>query len=172
YGSSSIHSVVTFSNLLRSINVIVSTTAAAVSPIFKFHSTAVMNFISADYIFCAYLMLTLDLMLMVNAGPLYFEPFRFKTMCALEKYVAQSFLLVACHELHGRSGVCRLMARSITDRHALWVNISNLHCMSVLPAGVFDSLGFMDLIWLLGGYVCRSVYPFICAQSFLIKDDS
>ncbi|KAI6138306.1 hypothetical protein BKA82DRAFT_55764, partial [Pisolithus tinctorius] len=52
--SSSICSVITFSNFCWSINVIVSSTVVAVSPIFKFHSTTVMNFIMADNIFCAY----------------------------------------------------------------------------------------------------------------------
>ncbi|KIO14866.1 hypothetical protein M404DRAFT_117251, partial [Pisolithus tinctorius Marx 270] len=48
------------------INVIVSSTVAAMSPIFEFHSTAVMNFIAADHIFCAYPTLTLHKMSLVN----------------------------------------------------------------------------------------------------------
>ncbi|KAI6153940.1 hypothetical protein BKA82DRAFT_23163 [Pisolithus tinctorius] len=150
YGSSSICSVVSFSNMHRSIDVIVSSTVAAVSPIFEFHSTAVMNFITADNIFCAYPMLTLELMSMVNAGPLYFEAFGFRTMCALEKS----------------------MPRSIIDCHGLWINISNMRRVSLVPAEVFESLGFIDLIWVLGGYVCGSLYPFVRAQCFLIEDDS
>ncbi|KAI6157967.1 hypothetical protein BKA82DRAFT_21971 [Pisolithus tinctorius] len=54
YGSSSIRSVILFANGWRTIDVIVSSTVAAMSPIFEFHSTAVMNFIAADHIFCAY----------------------------------------------------------------------------------------------------------------------
>ncbi|KAI6146303.1 hypothetical protein BKA82DRAFT_3954609, partial [Pisolithus tinctorius] len=93
YTSSSIHCVMLFSNNWQLIDVIVSSTVTAVLPIFKFHSTAVMNFITMDNIFCAYLSLTLKLMSMVNAGPLYFEAFGFKTMCTLKKYAAQHFLL-------------------------------------------------------------------------------
>ncbi|KIO04586.1 hypothetical protein M404DRAFT_93872, partial [Pisolithus tinctorius Marx 270] len=55
-----------FSNNWQLIDVIVSSTVTAVLPIFKFHSTAVMNFITMDNIFCAYLSLTLKLMSMVN----------------------------------------------------------------------------------------------------------
>ncbi|KAI6000184.1 hypothetical protein F5J12DRAFT_683674, partial [Pisolithus orientalis] len=91
YVSSSIRCIISFSNFHRCINVIMSSTVAAVSLIFKFHSTVVMNFITVDYIFCAYLKLTLKLMSMVNAGSLYFKLFRFKTMCTLEKYVEHGF---------------------------------------------------------------------------------
>ncbi|KIN94232.1 hypothetical protein M404DRAFT_58437, partial [Pisolithus tinctorius Marx 270] len=66
YGSSSIRLVVSFANDCQSIDVIVSSTAAAMSPIFEFHSTAMMNFISANHIFCAYPALTLHLMSLVN----------------------------------------------------------------------------------------------------------
>ncbi|KIO04731.1 hypothetical protein M404DRAFT_57431, partial [Pisolithus tinctorius Marx 270] len=66
YGLSSIHLVVSFANDRQSIDVIVSSTVAAVSPIFEFHSTTMMNFISADHIFCAYPALTLHLMSLVN----------------------------------------------------------------------------------------------------------
>ncbi|KAI6146393.1 hypothetical protein BKA82DRAFT_125716 [Pisolithus tinctorius] len=172
YGSSSICAIVSFSNFRQSIDVIVSSTAAAVSPIFEFHSTAVMNFITADNIFCAYPTLTLHLLSMVNAGPLYFEPFGFKTRCALKKYAGRGFALVACSDIHGESGLCRLMPRSITDQRGLWVNISKMQGVSLSVAELFDCLGFIDLIWVLGGYVCGAVYPFVHAQCFLIEDDS
>ncbi|KAI6145046.1 hypothetical protein BKA82DRAFT_3928687, partial [Pisolithus tinctorius] len=95
YGSSSIRSVVSFANNHQSIDVIVSSTVATMSPIFKFHSTTMMNFISADHIFCAYPALTLHLMSLVNAGPIYFKPFGFRTMCTLEKYGVRGFVLEA-----------------------------------------------------------------------------
>ncbi|KAI6157013.1 hypothetical protein BKA82DRAFT_4380443 [Pisolithus tinctorius] len=172
YGLSSIHLVVSFANDRQSIDVIVSSTVAAVSPIFEFHSTTMMNFISADHIFCAYPALTLHLMSLVNAGPIYFEPFGFRTMCALEKYGACGFVLEACQDVHGVSRLCRLMPRSIADHHCLWVNMNMLGSVSMSPAKVFDCLGFINLIWLLGGYLCGDVYPFIRSQCFLIEDDS
>ncbi|KAI6126360.1 hypothetical protein EDD16DRAFT_1473580 [Pisolithus croceorrhizus] len=51
--------VVLLTNGKRWIHVVVSATASALSPIFHFHSTAVMNFISTDTIFCCYPRLTL-----------------------------------------------------------------------------------------------------------------
>ncbi|KIK19910.1 hypothetical protein PISMIDRAFT_63470, partial [Pisolithus microcarpus 441] len=48
------------------INVLVSSTSAAISPILQFHSTTVMNFISADTIFSCYPSLTLRHLSMMN----------------------------------------------------------------------------------------------------------
>ncbi|KIO00335.1 hypothetical protein M404DRAFT_54193, partial [Pisolithus tinctorius Marx 270] len=55
-----------FANRWHTIDVIMSSTVAAMSPIFEFHSTAVMNFIVANHVFCAYPTLTLHKMSMVN----------------------------------------------------------------------------------------------------------
>ncbi|KIK11917.1 hypothetical protein PISMIDRAFT_66221, partial [Pisolithus microcarpus 441] len=66
YTNSDIASVMVVSNGRSKIDIIVSRTSAAISPIFQFHSTAVMNFISADTIFCCYPNLTLRLLSLVN----------------------------------------------------------------------------------------------------------
>ena len=69
-----IHTVATFGNGTQQIDVIISNTAN-IGPIFQFHSTTVMNFFSADHIFCAYPDLTLRLLARINPGPLYFGRF-------------------------------------------------------------------------------------------------
>ncbi|KAI6138415.1 hypothetical protein BKA82DRAFT_20675 [Pisolithus tinctorius] len=172
YVSSSIHSVISFSNKHRLIDVVISNTAAAVSPIFEFHSTTVMNFFSSDSIFCAYPTLTLHLMSLVNAEPIYFGPSEFKAMVALQKYAARGWQLVVCQDVHGSTGVCRSMPRSIADLSCLWINIANVKRVAVTPADVFERLGIINLIWLLGGYVCGAWDPFMRGQSFVIEDKS
>ncbi|KIK22943.1 hypothetical protein PISMIDRAFT_47531, partial [Pisolithus microcarpus 441] len=54
YANSKVASVIVISNGHTKIDIIISQTSAAISPIFQFHSTAVMNFVSADTIFCCY----------------------------------------------------------------------------------------------------------------------
>ncbi|KIN94092.1 hypothetical protein M404DRAFT_73349, partial [Pisolithus tinctorius Marx 270] len=66
YNMSTIRSILTFSNGTHYIDVIVSKTSTALSPLFQFHSTAVMNFISADTIFCAYPNLTFNHCALIN----------------------------------------------------------------------------------------------------------
>ncbi|KAI5991052.1 hypothetical protein F5J12DRAFT_861875 [Pisolithus orientalis] len=171
YDLSSIQAVVSFSNMCQCINVIISTMAAAVSPTFEFHSTAVMNFITADSVFCAYPTFTLCLMSMVNLGPVYFSPWGVKMMQALIKYGTHGFWLVPCNDIHRLSAVCRSMPCSIADHDCLWVNTNMMSCVTMSPSDIFYLLGFINLIWLLGGYICGTTYPFICAQCFLIEDD-
>ncbi|KAI6130705.1 hypothetical protein EDD16DRAFT_1446124, partial [Pisolithus croceorrhizus] len=67
YRYSDVLRVLVVSNGYCKIDVVVSRTPAAISPIFQFHSTALMNFISADTIFCCYPKLTLHYVSMANA---------------------------------------------------------------------------------------------------------
>ncbi|KIO02726.1 hypothetical protein M404DRAFT_53418, partial [Pisolithus tinctorius Marx 270] len=66
YSLSTIYTVTTFGNNQKVIDVIVFKTVSALSPIFQFHSTAIMNFFSADSLYCTYLSLTLHHHAMVN----------------------------------------------------------------------------------------------------------
>lgn len=58
YAHGSIRSIITFHHKHSKVDIIESCTPSSVSLIFKFHSTAVMNYISADAIFSAYPYLT------------------------------------------------------------------------------------------------------------------
>lgn len=51
---------------VRRIDLIESSSASAVVPIFRFHSTAVMNWIGADYLFMTYPKLTMNMKSLVN----------------------------------------------------------------------------------------------------------
>ncbi|KAI6142506.1 hypothetical protein BKA82DRAFT_3963545, partial [Pisolithus tinctorius] len=42
----------------RKIDIIVSSSTTPISPIFQYHSMALMNFVTHDSVFCAYLHLT------------------------------------------------------------------------------------------------------------------
>ncbi|KIO01175.1 hypothetical protein M404DRAFT_116015, partial [Pisolithus tinctorius Marx 270] len=86
YNMSAIHSILTFSNGTHHIDVIVSRTLTAISLLFQFCSTAVMNFISADSIFGTYPNLTFHHCTLINSLPIYNGSISFKTMAALQKY--------------------------------------------------------------------------------------
>ncbi|KIO11585.1 hypothetical protein M404DRAFT_126231 [Pisolithus tinctorius Marx 270] len=96
YSQSAIASVITWVKGNRHIDIVVSNTDVAVSPIFQFHSTAVMNFISADHIFCAYPALTLQGLSILNPGSVYYGNFKVKHLKMLAKYSSCSFRYVAC----------------------------------------------------------------------------
>ncbi|KAI6030966.1 hypothetical protein F5J12DRAFT_692680, partial [Pisolithus orientalis] len=54
YSAAAVCNILMFSNGSHYTDVVVSKTMTTISPLFQFHSTAVMNFISTDGIFCAY----------------------------------------------------------------------------------------------------------------------
>ncbi|KIK18502.1 hypothetical protein PISMIDRAFT_50173, partial [Pisolithus microcarpus 441] len=66
YTYSHVSRLVVLTNGKNSVDVVVSKTSTTLSPIFQFHSTAVMNFISADTIFSGYPTLTLWHLSVVN----------------------------------------------------------------------------------------------------------
>ncbi|KAI5981988.1 hypothetical protein F5J12DRAFT_695060, partial [Pisolithus orientalis] len=59
--------ILMFSNGSHYTDVVVSKTMTTISPLFQFHSTAVMNFTTTDSIFCAYPGLALHKCALINA---------------------------------------------------------------------------------------------------------
>ncbi|KIO00531.1 hypothetical protein M404DRAFT_963360 [Pisolithus tinctorius Marx 270] len=171
YNMSAIHSILTFSNGTHYIDVIVSRTSTALSPLFQFHSTAVMNFISADTIFCAYPNLTFDHRALINPHPNYYGLIGFKTMAALQKYASQGFEFVKCEEFHHLPYSCRSIPHTLTDSGCLWVQISDLRHDLVMPADVLKCLGVINIMWLLGSYVCGTYPAFLDSYLFMFNND-
>ncbi|KAI5993382.1 hypothetical protein EDC04DRAFT_2538459, partial [Pisolithus marmoratus] len=91
YNYSHVACIVTVTNGCSTIDIVISRTWSAIPPIFQFHSTAIMNFISGDTIFCSYLMLTLHHLSLANAGPLYFGEYSRGMIDAMLKYVTWGF---------------------------------------------------------------------------------
>ena len=58
YSYADISQVVALTDGRHTVDVMVSNTDAAVAPIFRFHSTLVMNFVGSDRTFCGYPRLT------------------------------------------------------------------------------------------------------------------
>ena len=100
YSFSLIHTVSTFANSNQQIDVIISKNTDRISPIFKFHSSMVMNFFSPDHFFCAYPALTLNLIAKINPGPLYFDCFQRHTLNTLLKYAEHRFHYTSCNSCH------------------------------------------------------------------------
>ncbi|KAI5998417.1 hypothetical protein F5J12DRAFT_689462, partial [Pisolithus orientalis] len=91
YAGTSIHSVCAFSKGCYKIDVIVSVNAACIVPVFQFHTTAVMNFVSTDHIFCAYPALKMQACSHVNPTLLYNGGLHCKAIAPLQKYMSCGF---------------------------------------------------------------------------------
>ncbi|KIN98795.1 hypothetical protein M404DRAFT_156900 [Pisolithus tinctorius Marx 270] len=143
YSAAAVCNILTFSNGSCYIDVVVSKTMTTISPLFQFHSTAVMNFISADSIFCTYPGLTLHRHVLINAYPIYSGSLRSKTMAALQKYNSHGFDFIPCEDIHQLPHICQSMPRSLTDGglecHTRLLEETCLHCgpfhHSLVPNG-------------------------------------
>ncbi|KIO06728.1 hypothetical protein M404DRAFT_102192, partial [Pisolithus tinctorius Marx 270] len=93
YSPSTIFTITTFGNGQSLIDVIISKTTSALSPIFQFYSTAVMNFFSTDSLYCAYPSLTLRHHAMINTSSLHQHTFSPSHIQALLKYKSRGFRL-------------------------------------------------------------------------------
>ncbi|KAI6035015.1 hypothetical protein F5J12DRAFT_681327, partial [Pisolithus orientalis] len=91
YAGTSIHSVHAFSKGCYKIDVIISVNAASITPVFQFHTTAVMNFVSTDHIFCTYPALTMWAHSHVNPTLLYNGGLHCKAIASLWKYMSHGF---------------------------------------------------------------------------------
>ncbi|KAI5992236.1 hypothetical protein EDD15DRAFT_2368509 [Pisolithus albus] len=137
----------------RHIDVIVSSTSCAISPILQFHSMAVMNFISADTIFCCYPTLTLRHLSMMNAAFLYFGASTGTVMEAVTKYQGRGFRFVKYGEM-------------------MWINMHGIPEASHSCVDVFRQFGVLDVQWTLGGIPCGLECAFCRPRVEVVEEES
>ena len=138
------------------IDVVESCTDAACSPIFQFHSTAVMNFVGADTIFSAYPNLTMQYKSLLNPYSIYKHAYDRTKISHLEKYRTRGFTFIPCRDSHASRFECRSNGRTITDNGCLWIDLHTGLRKIQHPADIFRKFGILDVEWRLGGHVCES----------------
>ncbi|KAI6034745.1 hypothetical protein BKA83DRAFT_4043192, partial [Pisolithus microcarpus] len=172
YTYSHVHGVVVLSKGQSKIDVVISRTSTALSPIFQFHSMAVMNFVSADTIFCSYPELTLRRLSMVNAGPLYCSLDRHGILDAVRKYQTRGIQYIWCQDFHGLKNTCKVSTRTVTDAAMMWINLEGLPRASRSFLDVFRQFGMLDLQWILGGMPCGLESAFCRPCVEVIEEES
>ena len=168
YTYSQIRQVVSLSNGKRSLVVVVSKAPASIAPIFQYHSTAAMNFVSAEHIFCAYPELTLRGLSMINPGPFYRGCFDLTTMDELRKYNMRGFGYVGS----GTFGVSNSKGRTLTDSKCLWIGLKDAPYVRNSGVDLLRSYGLVDAHWVLGGRICGVRRSFAYPRLDLIADES
>ncbi|KAI6011234.1 hypothetical protein BKA83DRAFT_4132226 [Pisolithus microcarpus] len=172
YTYSHVSRLVVLTNGKNSVDVVVSKTSTTLSPIFQFHSTAVMNFISADTIFSGYPTLTLWHLSVVNAGPLYYHPQRHAMICAICKYIKWGIRYICCEQQHGLTNTCKVTMRTVTDHATMWFNFQARSHTSHSFQEVFRGFGVLDLQWMLGGMLCSLECAFARPRVDVVEDQS
>ncbi|KAI6002357.1 hypothetical protein F5J12DRAFT_723006 [Pisolithus orientalis] len=154
YAGTSIYSVHAFSKGHYKIDVIISVNAASITPVFQFHTTAVMNFVSADCIFCTYPALTMWVCSHVNPMLLYNSGLHCKAIAPLQKYMSHGFTFKPCVKSHRFRYACHNKTHTVTDGGCMWVDPETFPHVTVTQPEFFSHLGILDLHWMLGGMVC------------------
>ncbi|KAI5981220.1 hypothetical protein EDD15DRAFT_2336219 [Pisolithus albus] len=121
YTSSHIQSVCTLHHNSSRIDVIVSNSSTAISPIFQFHSTVLMNFVTAHSVFCAYPEMTTNQLSLINPFVVFCQPLRRSTLDALLKYSTRNIQYITCQQLHDDCQCCKDLIRSTDDESCMWL---------------------------------------------------
>jgi len=169
YSYSEVDSRLTFANGRHAINVIISKIDVAFAPIFQFHSTAAMNFVSADRIFCAYPQLTLSYLSMVNPAPIYCDMPGVVDVDAMRKYEVRGFTHLPWSAYEGETPYC---TRSLTDKFSMFVDTANVPSVRTSYRQILDRFGVMDVEWSLGGRLDRASDAFVYLWVKVIENRS
>lgn len=151
----------------HSVDIIISRTASPLLPIFYFHSTAVMNFISSFGFFSAYPKLTSALISIVN--PVTF-PGRNPTPrihTCLNKYTDRGFTCLhiqgpGCGFVGCLRPACPEPLRSTRDRHCLFMPFGS----DVNTPRVYKR--HHNILWCLGAQSCDDRYEDV--EAFVLSD--
>jgi hypothetical protein len=166
YRTSNIMEIISLSNGERKIDVIVSNSCALL-PIFAFHSTIVMNFVSAYGLYCGYPSLTLN-----RTGIIHPHLYRHRHTLrrsetnALTKYMNRQYLLTQeqSHDNCANHIKCTATIRSLSDQHSLWLPF--LHSTHLSGQDIFKH---EIVMWSLGGGPCKdrvkSSFAFVSAHA-------
>lgn len=134
--SSDIFSVMTFANKHNKIDVVISTSLCAVSPIFQG-------------------------LTMINGTQLYNGSLCAVGMAALKKYKERSFKFITCPAAHRYAFACKSDNRSLTDGGCLWVDVNCVPRAGRRPHQIFEKLGIFNVNWALGGLLCGVPAAFV-----------
>ena len=147
YHHSEISMMVKFTNGHWNVDVVLSKTEAALAPVFKFHSTAVMNFVGGNVIFCAYPQLTFQYHARVNPAVAYSGNMGMDTMDALRKYGLCGFHYVGWPERERMVPDAPYQTRAVTNRFSMWLNTRPWHAQQFLIKTSGENL----VSWMLNG---------------------
>lgn len=165
YAGSVTHSITTFWCRELKVNVVESRKETVLMPIFEFHSTMLMNFISANAIFSAYPLLTAAGHTVINPAVFYQGQVKIPVLFTLLKYRMWGFNIQTtvdvrrydlCSELTGHicktACACACTFCNSQDHVTMWI-----HSEDWLEDGnEVATLG--SVIWHLGGHCCTSMH--------------
>ncbi|KAI5984047.1 hypothetical protein EDD15DRAFT_1810754 [Pisolithus albus] len=165
YPSSHIYSVRTLDRNTTQIDVIVSNSTTAISPIFQFHSTILMNFVTAHSVFCACPDLRLRELSVIDPFIIYSQPLQQSTLVALVKYAKRNIQYITCQQLHEERQRWKNHLRSTADELSMWISCpAHEKC-------IHNQEPPMPVVkWRLGGSVCAYMPTLASSSNIVISN--
>ncbi|KIO11376.1 hypothetical protein M404DRAFT_842832 [Pisolithus tinctorius Marx 270] len=161
YYNSHIASIFTLVRNRRKIDIMVSASPTPISPIFQYHSTVLMNFITHDTVFCAYPHLTFQRQSLVNPFVIFAQALKRSMMEALVKYHDRGIKYLKCSEDHKHLPCHKNDFRSIHDPDCMWMQLFPSPPSISSREHRKTEIAVTNLEWSLGGYVCHKTPPFV-----------
>ncbi|KAG1844559.1 hypothetical protein C8R48DRAFT_735493 [Suillus tomentosus] len=158
YDDSAIARIYKLENGGKKIDIIVTHRECAIAPVLQFHSTVVMNYITADDIVCMYPKWTCDRKGFINPRLYMEDKTNLRTVEALMKYTKRGFRLCAepfqlgAHNCN-RSIDCPHATRTTVDERMFNWNINN---GIAIGTAMMDCWEVPIIVWSLGGHGCTT----------------
>ena len=170
-GHSTVARTATFAQSSRLIKVTVSTTTVPSAPIFEQESMALMNLISHDHVYCAYPVLTVCGIAMINPGLLYTGMFCIQNVQTLLRYHRRGFRYTSCHHNTGVSIPCPLVTLAITDSSGMWWDLKRTEEIHSSPYHFLEHFSVVDCDWTLGGPICGCPHTLVLPEVRVVQDE-
>ncbi|KAG1893300.1 uncharacterized protein F5891DRAFT_985967 [Suillus fuscotomentosus] len=158
YDGSAIARIYKLENGEKKIDIIVTHWKCVIAPVLQFHSTIVMNYITADDIVCMYPKWTCNRKGFINPQLYMEDKTNLRTVEALMKYTKQGFRLCAepfqlgVHNC-SRSINCPHATRTTVDERMFHWNINN---GTAVRTTMMDCWDMPIIVWSLGGHGCMT----------------
>ena len=150
------HSTITFVHSQQTIDVIVATKSTGIYPIFHFHSTILMNFVTHDSICCTYPQLTLRGLSVIHPFFAYDTILNRAAIDALLKYHHHGFVYLTCYHVHVHFHCFKHTSCKLNDKSCMWVVTKLTPFAPHTRCDIYSRLGIINAIWHLGGKLCTT----------------
>jgi len=141
------HSTVTLTRAEQTIDVVVSTTSTGIFPIFHFHSTLLMNFVTHDSICCTYPHLTLRGLSLIHPFSAHNTILNRASIDALLKYHHRGFVYLTCYHIDGHCRSSKHTTRKLTDKSCMWVVTKSAPFAPHTRHDIYARLGIVNALW-------------------------
>jgi len=156
YSRPGFHSVITLMRSRQSIEVIVSTSSSAIFPIYRFHSTLLMNFLTHDSLCCSYPHLTLRGLSLIHPFFAHNTILNRASIDALLKYHCRGFTYLTCYHVHRHLPCFKHLIHKLNDSSSMWVVTKLAPFAPHTRMDTYTRLGIVNARWCLGGELCTT----------------